>query len=119
MKYEELVENVKNATSTAKVSRAVGHIAFQFNVEGEAEGAFYVEIADGKVNVEPFEYYDRDVIIVTTAEVIMQMLEGKLQPMAAYANEQLRAYGSIEQLKVLPFGGDGKQTTKQSAGNKQ
>lgn len=58
MKYEELVENVKNATSTAKVSRAVGHIAFQFNVEGEAEGAFYVEIADGKVNVEPFEYYD-------------------------------------------------------------
>ena len=56
MKYEEIVEKVKAATSKANVSRAVGHIAFQFNIEGEGEGAFYLEIADGKVNVEPFEY---------------------------------------------------------------
>ncbi|MBO5337238.1 MAG: SCP2 sterol-binding domain-containing protein [Lachnospiraceae bacterium] len=105
MTYEELVENVRKATKCAKVSRAVGHVAFQFNVEGEAEGAFYLEIADGRVNVEPYEYFDRDVIIVTTAEVIMQMAEGKLQPRAAYTNGQLRLYGDVEQIKVLPLGG--------------
>ena len=32
----------------------------EFEIEGEAEGAFYVELLDGKVDVEPFEYYDRD-----------------------------------------------------------
>ena len=112
MRYEELVEKVRNMTRNAKVSRGVGHVAFQFNVEGEAEGAFYVELADGKVYVEPYEYYDRDVIIVTTADVIMQMIEGGLQPMVAYTNEQMKVYGNINHLKVLPLGCDSKQSSK-------
>lgn len=112
MRYEEIVEKVRVATSKANVSRAVGHIAFQINVEGEGEGAFYVEIADGKVYVEPYEYYDRDLIIVTTADVIMQMIEGGLKPMVAYTNEQLKAYGNIDYLKVLPLGHDNKQAGK-------
>lgn len=106
MKYDELVANVKNAMKKAKVSRAVGHVAFQFNVEGEAAGAFYVELADGNVNVEPYEYYDRDVIIVTTADVIMQMIEGKLQPRAAYAQGLLKVYDDVAALKLLPFGAE-------------
>lgn len=109
MTYEELVKNVKDAMKTARVSKTVGHVAFQFNVEGEAEGAFYLEISDGKINVEPYEYYDRDLIIVTTADVIMQMLDGELQPMAAYTNEQLKMYGDESQLKVLPFGCENKK----------
>lgn len=112
MTYEELVQNVKDAMKNARVSKTVGHVAFQFNVEGEAEGAFYLELSDGKINVEPYEYYDRDLIIVTTADVIMQMLEGKLQPMAAYTNEQLKVYGDEVQLKVLPFSCDTKSKKK-------
>lgn len=106
MKYEELVAMVANAMKRAKVSKLVGHVAFQFNVEGEAEGAFYLEIVDGKINVEPFEYYDRDIIIVTTADVIVQMLEGRLQPRAAYANGQMQVYGDVRQLAVLPLGSE-------------
>lgn len=105
MKYEELVENVKKAVKKSKVSKTVGHVAFQFNVEGEAEGAFYLEIADGKINVEPYEYYDRDVIIVTSAEVIMQMLEGKEQPRVAFTKDLIKVHGNVELLGVLPFGG--------------
>lgn len=105
MTYEELVDNVKKATKKAKVSKTVGHVAFQFNVEGEAEGAFYLEISDGKINVEPYEYYDRDIIIVTSAEVIMKMIRGEIQPRVACSNGQLRVYGDMEQLGVLPFGG--------------
>lgn len=106
MRYEELVENVREATRQVKVSRSMGHLAFQFNVEGEAEGAFYLEIADGRVNVEPYEYYDRDVVIVTTADVIMQMTNGGLQPMEAYAKGMLRIYGAVDPLKALPLGGN-------------
>ena len=105
MNYEELVANVKKAVKKAKVSKTVGHVAFQFNVEGEAEGAFYLEIDDGKINVEPYEYYDRDAIIVTSSDVIMQMIEGKLQLRVAYTKELLRVYGDVELLGVLPFGG--------------
>ena len=112
MKYEEIVENVRNGVKKAKVSKTVGHVAFQFNVEGE--GAFYLEINDGKINVEPYEYYDRDVIIVTSADIIMQMLEGKLQPMAAYAYKQMKVYGDANLLNVLPFGFEGKGTKKKN-----
>lgn len=105
MTYEELVDNVKQATKKAKVSKTVGHVAFQFNVEGEAEGAFYLEISDGRINVEPYEYYDRDIIIVTSADVIMKMIRGEIQARVAYSNGQLRVYGDMEQLGVLPFGG--------------
>lgn len=105
MTYEELVELVREAAKKTHVSKAVGHVAFQFNVEGEAEGAFYVELSGGKVNVEPYEYYDRDIIIVTTAEVIVQVVEGKLSLRAAYSNGLIRIYGEVDLLEVLPFGG--------------
>ena len=104
MTYEELIEKVRVATKNARVSKTVGHMAFQFNVEGEGEGAFYLEISDGKIKVEPYEYFDRDLIIVTTADIIVQMLNGVLTPMTAFTNGQLRAYGDVGQLKVLPFG---------------
>lgn len=112
MTYEELVERVRTATQNANVSKEVGHVAFQFNVEGEAEGAFYLEIDEGKINVEPYEYYDRNVIIVTSADIIMQMIEGKVLPMVAYTNDMLKAYGDINQLKVLPLGCNCKTVVK-------
>ena len=112
MNYEELVENVRNATKTAKVSKLIGHVAFQFNVIGEAEGAFYLEISDGRINVEPYEYYDRDIIIVTSADVIMQMTEGNLLPRVAYTNGQLEVYGDVVQLDMLPLGCGGKSASK-------
>ncbi len=104
MTYEELVANVKEAVKNTVISKTVGHVAFQFNVKGEAEGAFYLEIADGKINVEPYEYYDRDIIIETTADVIMRMIDGDLQPMLAYTNELIQVHGDAEPISVLPFG---------------
>lgn len=112
MKYEELVENVRKATKKVKVSKLIGHVAFQFNVEGEAEGAFYLEITDGRINVEPYEYYDRDIIIVTSADVIMQMAEGNLKPRAAYTDGLLKVYGDVVQLDVLPLGRGRKSVSK-------
>ena len=69
MTYDELVSRVKEETKNARVSKTIGHVAFQFNVRGEGEGAFYLEIEDGRIFVEPYEYYDRDVLIETTADI--------------------------------------------------
>lgn len=106
MRYEELVAKVKEAMKRAKVSRQVGHVAFQFNVEGEAAGIFYLELTEGRINVEPYEYFDRDIVIVTSADVILQMLEGKLRPRVAYTNGQMQVYGDVSQLEVLPMGSE-------------
>lgn len=102
MTYEQLVEKVKKLTKDMRVSKEIGHIAYQFNVQGEAEGAFYIELDNGKVNVEPYEYYDRNVLLIISAEEIVEILEGKVKAMEAYANGDIEVYGEVEQLKFLP-----------------
>ena len=105
MTYEELFATVRNATQNTVVSKGLGHVAYQFNVEGEGQGAFYLELDHGKINVEPYEYYDRDLIIVTTGEVLLQMTEGEVRPMEAYTNGQIHVYnGDPKKLELLPFG---------------
>ena len=43
----------------------------------------------------------------TTADTIMQMLEGKLQPRTAYAQGLLKVYeGNVRSLTLLPFGAE-------------
>ena len=46
MTYEELVDHVGRVATKARISKLVGHVAYQFNVVGEAEGIFYIEIVD-------------------------------------------------------------------------
>ena len=73
MSYEELVGEIRNLFMKADVSDIKEHIAYQFNIRGEAEGAFYAEVSDGKLSIEPYEYYDRDVLFTTTADTLLKI----------------------------------------------
>ena len=77
MKYEEIVAKVKKALAKADTSKVGGHLAVQVDVTGEGEGAFYIEVADGKITVAPFEYYDHDFKVLCAAEEIIAIAEGK------------------------------------------
>ena len=101
MTYEELFQEVKTLFQKADVSEIKEHIAFQFNIEGEGEGIFYAEISDGKLFVEPYEYYDRDVIFTMTAQVLLNIAKGKQNPKTAYLTGKLKIEGSIEKALVL------------------
>ena len=103
MTYEELVECARLATKKTQESKDVGHMAYQFNVKGEAEGAFYIEIDDGKINVEPYEYYDRDVLVVTSDEMLLNIINGRLRALDAYANGQITDCGDPTNLEYLMF----------------
>lgn len=95
MTYEELVLKAKETYGVADASKITEHVAIQFNVTGEAEGAFYLEISEGKVNIEPYEYYDRDVIVTTDAVTLIKMAEGKLGMEAAYLTGKIKADGNL------------------------
>ena len=77
MKYEEIVAKVKKALAKADTSKVGGHLAVQVDVTGEGEGAFYIEVADGKITVAPFEYYDHDFKVLCAADEIIAIAEGK------------------------------------------
>ncbi|WP_029320846.1 SCP2 sterol-binding domain-containing protein [Butyrivibrio sp. AE3004] len=105
MTYEEVVAKVKEALKDADVSNVKEHAAYQFNITGEGEGAFYVEIVDGKLNVEPYEYFDRDILVYTSAADLIDILEGKEDFTSAHLSGKINAEGDLRKAELLKFVG--------------
>lgn len=104
MTYEETFQEIKDLFMKADVSNITEHLAYQFNIEGEAEGIFYAEVKDKTLYVEPYEYFDRDVIFTTTADVLLKIARGKMNPVKAFTLGKIKVDGSIEQaLKLQQF----------------
>lgn len=100
MTYNEIVDMVRDRLKDVDTSNS-GFLAIQVNITEEGAGAFYVEIKDGKLSVEPYEYYDRQALITMKSKNFIKLLEGKLDPVAAFTLGKLKIDGSIE--KVLEF----------------
>ena len=104
MTYEEIVDKVKEIFSEADVSMIDEHLAYQFNITGEGEGAFYAEVKDGKLDIQPFEYFDRDSLFICSADVLFKNIFGKLDPVLAFTLGKLKVEGSIEKaLRLKEF----------------
>lgn len=101
MTYEELVQKIKDIADASDASAIQEHIAFQFNIEGEAEGAFYLEVKDGTADVQPYEYYDRDVLITSTADTLLEIMDGKLDPVLAFTIQKIRVEGDLGKALLL------------------
>ena len=101
MSYEEVFAKVKEIFMKADVSRVEEHLAFQFNITGEGEGAFYAEVKDGILRVEPYEYYDRDAMFIWAADTLMKLASGKLDSVFAFTTGKLKVEGSLEKALML------------------
>lgn len=101
MTYAEFFAEIKNEFMGADVSDIQEHLAYQFNIIGEASGIFYVEVKDGQLHVEPYEYYDRDVMFTCSAETLRNMADGKLDPVLAFTVQKLKVEGNFD--KALRF----------------
>ena len=53
MTFDELVKKMKSKAEKVDAS-GVGFLAVQVDITGDNGGVFYVEVKDGKVNVEPY-----------------------------------------------------------------
>lgn len=78
MTYEEIVSMVRDNMENADAREIFEHIAFQINITGEGSGAFYIEVAERSVCVEPYDYYDRDGLVTADAKAILDIATGKI-----------------------------------------
>ncbi|MCR5000138.1 MAG: SCP2 sterol-binding domain-containing protein [Lachnospiraceae bacterium] len=101
MTYEEVVAIVQKNAKKAGNPGVPGHVAIQINIEGEAEGAFYVEFSNGKLNIMPYEYYDRDLVIFCHYGEVIEMARGILDPMYAYETGRIWVEGNVGRLNIL------------------
>lgn len=101
MTYAEFFAEVKAQFMEADVSDVTEHLAYQFNITGEAGGIFYVEVKEGKLSVEPYEYFDRDAMFTATAETLMKIAEGEQDPIMAVTLQKLKVEGNIDKALKL------------------
>ena len=101
MTYQELVKKVQAAQVKADASKVEGHIAVQVNVTGDAEGAFYMEIAERLLYVEPYDYNDRDALMTADGADVLALVQGKLALDATVAEGKAAVEGDYDKLAAL------------------
>ena len=100
MTFDELLAKVRETAAKADVS-GIGFLAVQVNITGDNGGVFYVEVKDGKINVEPYPYNDRNCEITISSDNLVKLINGKLDPVAAFTLGKLKVNGDIG--KALEF----------------
>lgn len=104
MTYEQIVEEMRKLIAKKDVSKVKEHLAYQFNITGEGEGIFYLEVEGGRAHVEPYEYYDRHAIFVCEADVLFDIINGELDPIKAFEMKKLEVGGDLTKaLKLKEF----------------
>lgn len=101
MTYEEIVSKARELYENVDASDIREHIAYQFNITGEGEGAFYLEINEGRINVQPYEYYDRDVLFTMSADSMIKIATGQLDLIWAYTIGKVGVDGNINKALKL------------------
>lgn len=101
MRYEEIIEFVQKNLKKTAAKKIEKHIAVEFDIYGEGEGAFYVEVNDGAITVEPYEYYDRDAKVYITADELVKLVNGEKTPEESFAEGILMIEGDIDSAQEL------------------
>ncbi|MEE1056624.1 MAG: SCP2 sterol-binding domain-containing protein [Acutalibacteraceae bacterium] len=95
MNFWDVFEEVKRTFMSADISDYQGHLALQVNITGEGEGKFYAEIDNGTLSVEPYEYFDRDVMFTVNSHDFLKIIHGKMDPVFAFTVGKLKIDGDL------------------------
>ncbi|MGN1481174.1 SCP2 sterol-binding domain-containing protein [Porcipelethomonas sp.] len=101
MTYEEVFSKSKEIIMNSDVSGIDSNLAIEIDIVGEGSGAFYIELKNGVLSVEPYEYYDRDCKFIVTAENFLKLADGSLDSVSAFMTGKLKVEGNME--KALEF----------------
>ena len=101
MTYEEVVKEAQKIVAKGDASGSKDYLAVQYNITGEGEGAFYMEVKDGCIDVQPYDYNDRDILVTADAQTILDMMSGKLDIVNAYLTHKISAEGNLGKADIL------------------
>ena len=114
MTFIEAFDKVKAAMAGADASALEGHLAIQVNLSDEdAHGICYIEVSEGQLFVEPYDYYDRDAIITVESKDLVRVMSGRLGLEKAIEKGVVAVEGNLDaalELKKLA-----KKVTKKTA----
>jgi len=95
MKKEEVVQELRERFKEVDTSSINETIAIQVDLKDEDGGTLYLEVKDKVLSIEPYEYYDRNVILSVSSNDLLSIIDKKLDPVESASNGILNADGDL------------------------
>ena len=81
--------------AAGKQVAAEGRAAVDIKLYGSFEAHMYIEVKDGKVSVEPYDYIERDLEAAVPVDVALAIADGKTTIKEAVENGSLYVFGNV------------------------
>lgn len=75
---QEIIEKARKTLAKIDLTDLPYKFAINIKLTGRISGIFYVEVLEGRLSVEPYEYIDNDASITLEKEIFDQILDGNL-----------------------------------------
>lgn len=96
MTFEEIYSKIKAYFDEKDFSSfGNGVYSYEFDITGEGEGKFYLEVRDGQCELQPYDYKNSTCAFTVNARHIDALLTRALPPVDAYATGRLRVRGDV------------------------
>ena len=94
-KYYHLKNKYAAKADTTKFKDSF--IAAQITMSDEdCGGTMYAAYIDGSFSFEPYDYHDNTVAIIINSALLEECIKGKADPVKAYLDGQLQAWGNLD-----------------------
>ncbi len=94
-KYEYLKKKYAGKADTAKFKDEF--IAAQITMSDEdCGGTMYAAFIDGNFSFEPYDYHDNTVAVIVNSLLLEDCIKGKADPVKAYLDGNLQAWGNLD-----------------------
>ena len=96
----QLIDRMRTQFGPKDISSIEGLLAIQINVT-DPDGVLYVEIKDGTLSIEPYEYIDRNAAVTISMDNLVKLLDKKLDPVVAFTLGKLKVDGDTGKVLAL------------------
>lgn len=79
--------------------RNIPNVVFEFNIKDI--GVFYAKVQDGKLDIQPYNYYDNDVSFTAKFETYQKIINGELDAIKAFFTGKLKVSGDLGKAMIL------------------
>ncbi|MCC8161523.1 MAG: SCP2 sterol-binding domain-containing protein [Oscillospiraceae bacterium] len=98
MTFEQAFLKIKEKFDNADASNTSDFAIQVTFTDEDCGGTFYAEVKDGKLAVEPYDYYDNDVVLDITKSALLSVLGGRMSLDKAIDNGDASAKGDVSKI---------------------
>ncbi|MCU6719442.1 SCP2 sterol-binding domain-containing protein [Porcipelethomonas ammoniilytica] len=96
-----IIEFIKNKYPNPDLSAFPDKFAVQIELIDIPGGVFYMEVLNGELSIEPYEYNDRDLSVKISKSNLEKLINGKLKAESALITRKIIISGNMSKALLI------------------